>query len=106
MPESEDTYEGGDDAGQAPGKEEGQPSQETDAPLVPAEPETSGAADEDPSVQTEQPAVEVEPDENHEVYGGSAEAQSTDDGSRDVQEHAREDVEVEAAEGLSLDAVN
>ena len=99
MPESEDTYDGGDDAGQAPGKEEGQPSQETDAPLVPAEPETSDAADEDPSVQTEQPAVEVEPDENHEVYGGSAEAQSTDDGSRDVQEHAREDVEVEAAEG-------
>ena len=99
MLESEDTYDGGDDASQVPGNEEGQPSQETDAPLVPAEPETSDAADEDPSVQTEQPAVEVEPDENYEVYGGSAEAQSTDDGIRNVQEYAREDVEVEAAEG-------
>lgn len=109
MPESEDTSDGGDDAGQVPGNEEGQPSQETDAPLVPAEPEAPDAADEEPSVQDEaadaeqqtemQPAVETELDESHEVYGGSAEAQSTDDGSRDVQEHAREDVEVEAAEG-------
>ncbi|CAM4288610.1 LPXTG cell wall anchor domain-containing protein [Lacicoccus alkaliphilus] len=113
MPEGEDAYDGGDDAGQAPDNEEGRPSQEADSPLVPVEPETPDAANEDPSVQEEapgsdqqtevqpeQPAVEIEPDGNHEVYGGSSEAQSSDDGSRNVQEHAGADVEVEVSEDV------